>query len=138
MLLTDPAEAADFVAKTKVDALAIAIGTSHGAYKFTRKPTGEVLAISRIAEIHKALPNTHLVMHGSSSVPQEWLAIINQYGGDIKETYGVPVDQLAGLGGTRKTSLSDASILGIPKEPGVHLRVEAWDPTPGRGQQPVL
>ena len=76
-LLTDPAEAADFVAKTKVDALAIAIGTSHGAYKFTRKPTGEVLAISRIAEIHKAIPNTHLVMHGSSSVPQEWLEMIN-------------------------------------------------------------
>ena len=77
MLLTDPEEAADFVAKTKVDALAIAIGTSHGAYKFTRKPTGEVLAISRIAEIHKALPNTHLVMHGSSSVPQEWLDILS-------------------------------------------------------------
>ena len=93
-LLTDPAEAADFVAKTKVDALAIAIGTSHGAYKFTRKPTGEVLAISRIAEIHKAIPNTHLVMHGSSSVPQEWLAIIRQFGGDIKETYGVPVEEI--------------------------------------------
>ena len=77
-----------------VDALAIAVGTSHGAYKFTRPPTGDILAIDRIKEIHAALPNTHLVMHGSSSVPQEWLAIINQYGGDIKETYGVPVDQL--------------------------------------------
>ena len=94
MLLTDPEEAADFVAKTKVDALAIAIGTSHGAYKFTRKPTGEVLAISRIAEIHKALPNTHLVMHGSSSVPQEWLDIINKYGGEIPQTYGVPVEEI--------------------------------------------
>jgi len=93
-LLTDPAEAADFVAKTNVDALAIAIGTSHGAYKFTRKPTGEVLAISRIAEIHKALPNTHLVMHGSSSVPQEWLDMINKYGGAIPETYGVPVEEI--------------------------------------------
>jgi fructose-bisphosphate aldolase class II len=93
-LLTDPAEAADFVAKTKVDALAIAIGTSHGAYKFTRKPTGEVLAISRIAEIHKALPNTHLVMHGSSSVPQEWLDMINKFGGAIPETYGVPVEEI--------------------------------------------
>ena len=93
-LLTDPAEAADFVAKTKVDALAIAIGTSHGAYKFTRKPTGEVLAISRIAEIHKAIPNTHLVMHGSSSVPQEWLEMINKYGGAIPETYGVPVEEI--------------------------------------------
>ena len=93
-LLTDPAEAADFVDKTKVDALAIAIGTSHGAYKFTRKPTGEVLAISRIAEIHKAIPNTHLVMHGSSSVPQEWLEMINKYGGAIPETYGVPVEEI--------------------------------------------
>ncbi|MGB0351750.1 MAG: class II fructose-bisphosphate aldolase, partial [Synechococcus sp.] len=94
MLLTDPAEAADFVAKTKCDALAIAIGTSHGAYKFTRKPTGEVLAISRIAEIHKAIPNTHLVMHGSSSVPQEWLEMINKHGGAIPETYGVPVEEI--------------------------------------------
>ena len=70
------------------------MGTSHGAYKFTRPPTGDILAIDRIKEIHEALPNTHLVMHGSSSVPQEWLAVINQYGGDIKETYGVPVEQL--------------------------------------------
>jgi fructose-bisphosphate aldolase, class II len=94
MLLTDPAEAKDFVAQTGVDALAIAIGTSHGAYKFTRKPTGDILAIERIAEIHAAVPNTHLVMHGSSSVPQEWLAVIREYGGDIKETYGVPVEEI--------------------------------------------
>ncbi|HBV20382.1 MAG TPA: fructose-bisphosphate aldolase class II, partial [Nitrosomonas sp.] len=80
-LLTDPEEAADFVKKTGVDALAIAIGTSHGAYKFTRKPTGDILAIKRIKEIHQRIPNTHLVMHGSSSVPQEWLEIIRQYGG---------------------------------------------------------
>lgn len=93
-LLTDPEEAAQFVADTNVDALAIAVGTSHGAYKFTRPPTGDILAIDRIKEIHARIPNTHLVMHGSSSVPQEWLAIINQYGGDIKETYGVPVEQL--------------------------------------------
>jgi fructose-bisphosphate aldolase class II len=84
-MLTDPEEAADFVKRTQVDALAIAIGTSHGAYKFTKPPTGDVLAIDRIKEIHKRIPNTHLVMHGSSSVPQEWLAIINQYGGDIEE-----------------------------------------------------
>ncbi|NKN33086.1 class II fructose-bisphosphate aldolase [Marichromatium bheemlicum] len=93
-LLTDPEEAADFVAKTKVDALAIAIGTSHGAYKFTRPPTGDTLAISRIKEIHQRIPNTHLVMHGSSSVPQEWLAIINEFGGDMGETYGVPVEEI--------------------------------------------
>ena len=93
-LLTDPDEAADFVRRTQVDALAIAIGTSHGAYKFTRKPTGDILAISRIKEIHARLPNTHLVMHGSSSVPQEWLKIINEYGGDIGETYGVPVEEI--------------------------------------------
>ena len=93
-MLTDPQEAADFVAKTKVDALAIACGTSHGAYKFTRPPTGDILAIDRIAAIHKQIPNTHLVMHGSSSVPQEWLAVINEYGGAIPETYGVPVEQI--------------------------------------------
>jgi len=93
-LLTDPDEAADFVAKTGVDALAIAIGTSHGAYKFTRPPTGEILAIDRIKAIHARIPNTHLVMHGSSSVPQEWLAVIRQYGGAIKETYGVPVEEI--------------------------------------------
>ncbi len=94
MMLTDPVQARDFVARTGVDALAIAIGTSHGAYKFTRKPTGDILAIDRIAAIHAQIPNTHLVMHGSSSVPQEWLAIIRQYGGDIKETYGVPVEEI--------------------------------------------
>ncbi|HDZ55011.1 MAG TPA: fructose-bisphosphate aldolase class II [Pseudomonas xinjiangensis] len=93
-MLTDPEEAADFVNKTHVDALAIAIGTSHGCYKFTRPPTGDTLAIDRIKAIHKRIPNTHLVMHGSSSVPQEWLAIINEYGGDIKETYGVPVEEI--------------------------------------------
>ena len=93
-LLTDPEEAADFVRKTNVDALAIAIGTSHGAYKFTRKPTGDILAIERIKEIHQRIPNTHLVMHGSSSVPQEWLEIIRKYGGDMKETYGVPVEEI--------------------------------------------
>jgi fructose-bisphosphate aldolase class II len=93
-MLTDPEEAADFVAKTKVDALAIAIGTSHGAYKFTKPPTGDILAIQRIKEIHARIPNTHLVMHGSSSVPQEWLEVINQYGGEIPETYGVPVEEI--------------------------------------------
>ena len=93
-LLTDPDEAADFVKKTKVDALAIAIGTSHGAYKFTRPPTGDILAIERIKAIHKRIPTTHLVMHGSSSVPQEWLKIINSYGGDMGETYGVPVEEI--------------------------------------------
>jgi fructose-bisphosphate aldolase class II len=93
-MLTDPVQAKDFVEKTGVDALAIAIGTSHGAYKFTRKPTGDILAIDRIAAIHAQIPKTHLVMHGSSSVPQEWLAIIRQFGGDIKETYGVPVEEI--------------------------------------------
>lgn len=93
-LLTDPVEAADFVEKTKVDALAIAIGTSHGAYKFSRPPTGDILAIGRVKEIHAKLPNTHLVMHGSSSVPQDWLKIINEYGGDMRETYGVPVEEI--------------------------------------------
>jgi len=93
-LLTDPEQAVDFVEQTGVDALAVAIGTSHGAYKFTRKPTGEILAISRIEEIHRRLPNTHLVMHGSSSVPQELLEIINSNGGKIRETYGVPVEEI--------------------------------------------
>lgn len=93
-MLTDPEEAADFVKKTQVDALAIACGTSHGAYKFTRPPTDDILAVDRIKEIHKRIPNTHLVMHGSSSVPQEWLAIINEFGGQIPETYGVPVEQI--------------------------------------------
>ena len=106
-MLTDPTEAKDFVARTGVDALAIAIGTSHGAYKFTRQPTGDILAIDRIAQIHAAVPDTHLVMHGSSSVPQEWLAIIRQYGGDIKETYGVPVEEIArGIqSGVRKVNI---------------------------------
>ena len=93
-MLTDPDEAADFVNKTQVDALAIAIGTSHGAYKFTRPPTGDILAIDRIKAIHQRIPSTHLVMHGSSSVPQEWLAIINEFGGTIPETYGVPVEEI--------------------------------------------
>ena len=93
-LLTDPEQAADFVRRTQLDALAIAIGTSHGAYKFTRKPTGDILAIERIKEIHRRLPNTHLVMHGSSSVPQDLLEIIRQYGGKMKETYGVPVEEI--------------------------------------------
>ena len=93
-LLTDPDEAAEFVRQTNVDALAIAIGTSHGAYKFTRPPTGAVLRIDRIKEIHARIPNTHLVMHGSSSVPQEWLAVINEFGGEMGETYGVPVSEI--------------------------------------------
>ena len=93
-LLTDPEEAAQFVKATAVDALAIAIGTSHGAYKFTRPPTGDILAIDRIKEIHARIPDTHLVMHGSSSVPQDWLAVINENGGDMGETYGVPVEEI--------------------------------------------
>jgi fructose-bisphosphate aldolase class II len=93
-LLTDPEQAADFVKRTQLDALAIAIGTSHGAYKFTRKPTGDILAIERIKEINRRIPNTHLVMHGSSSVPQDLLALIRQYGGQMKETYGVPVEEI--------------------------------------------
>jgi len=94
MLLTDPDQAADFVRNTQLDALAIAIGTSHGAYKFTRKPTGDILAIDRIKAIHARIPNTHLVMHGSSCVPQELLAIIRENGGEMKETYGVPVEEI--------------------------------------------
>ena len=93
-LLTDPEEAAQFVADTGVDALAIACGTSHGAYKFTRPPTGDILAMDRIKAIHSRIPNTHLVMHGSSAVPQDWLAVINEFGGEIPETYGVPVEQV--------------------------------------------
>lgn len=92
--LTDPDQAEQFVAETGVDALAVAIGTSHGAYKFTSKPTGEVLAMTRIEQIHKKLPNTHLVMHGSSSVPQELQDVINKYGGKIKQTYGVPIEEI--------------------------------------------
>ncbi len=94
MLLTDPEEAAQFVKMTDVDALAIAIGTSHGAYKFTQKPTGKVLRIDRVKEIHARIPGVHLVMHGSSSVPEDWLEIINNYGGDMGQTYGVPVDEI--------------------------------------------
>ena len=93
-LLTDPEEAADFVEATGVDALAIAVGTSHGAYKFSRPPTGDILAIERIKEIHVKIPATHLVMHGSSSVPQDWLAVINEFGGEIPETYGVPLEEI--------------------------------------------
>jgi fructose-bisphosphate aldolase class II len=94
MLLTDPVQARQFVLATKVDALAVAIGTSHGAYKFTRKPTGEVLAINVIEAIHKQIPDVHLVMHGSSSVPQDLLELINKYGGEMPETYGVPVEEI--------------------------------------------
>jgi len=94
MLLTDPDQAADFVEKTQLDALAIAIGTSHGAYKFSRKPTGDILAIDRIKAIHARIPNTHLVMHGSSSVPQDLLQVIRENGGEMKETYGVPVEEI--------------------------------------------
>ena len=106
-LLTDPDQAADFVAQTGVDALAIAIGTSHGAYKFSKPPTGAVLRIDRIKEIHAKLPNTHLVMHGSSSVPQEWLKVINEHGGEMGETYGVPVEEIVeGIkNGVRKVNI---------------------------------
>ncbi|NVJ57809.1 MAG: fructose-bisphosphate aldolase class II [Vibrionaceae bacterium] len=93
-LLTDPEQAAEFVSLTGVDALAIAIGTSHGAYKFTREPTGDILAIDRVKAIHARIPNTHLVMHGSSSVPQDWLATINEFGGDMGQAYGVPVEEI--------------------------------------------
>lgn len=114
-LLTDPDEAVRFVEETQVDALAVAIGTSHGAYKFTRKPTGEILAISRIEEIHKRLPNTHLVMHGSSSVPQDLLELINQYGGKIPETYGVPIEEIQkGIkSGVRKVNIDTDNRLAI-------------------------
>ncbi|TSA22512.1 MAG: fructose-bisphosphate aldolase class II [Betaproteobacteria bacterium] len=106
-MLTDPDEAADFVSKTQVDALAIAIGTSHGAYKFTQKPTGKVLRIDRVKEIHARIPNVHLVMHGSSSVPEDWLAIINSYGGGMGQTYGVPVEEIVeGIkNGVRKVNI---------------------------------
>ena len=114
-LLTDPEQAVDFVQQTQVDALAVAIGTSHGAYKFTRKPTGEILAISRIEEIHRRLPNTHLVMHGSSSVPEDLIALINQYGGNIPETYGVPVEEIQkGIkSGVRKVNIDTDNRLAI-------------------------
>src|SRR5210317_1131508 len=131
-LLTDPEEAAKFVEDTKCDALAIAIGTSHGAYKFTRPPTGDILAIARIKEIHARIPDTHLVMHGSSSVPQEWLAIINNHGGDMGQTYGVPVEEIAeGIkNGVRKvnidTDLRMASTGSIRKF--LHDNPSAFDP----------
>lgn len=114
-LLTDPDEAVQFVERTQVDALALAIGTSHGAYKFTRKPTGEILAISRIEEIHRRLPNTHLVMHGSSSVPKEWIDMINEYGGAIPETFGVPVEEIQkGIkSGVRKVNIDTDNRLAI-------------------------
>ena len=115
MLLTDPDQAVDFVEKTGVDALAVAIGTSHGAYKFTKKPTGDILAMSRIEEIHAKLPNTHLVMHGSSSVPEELVDIINQYGGGIKKAYGVPVEEIQrGIkSGVRKINVDTDNRLAI-------------------------
>ncbi len=138
--LTDPAQAEQFVADTGVDALAVAIGTSHGAYKFKKKPTGEVLKMSLIEEIHKRLPNTHLVMHGSSSVPQELQDIINKYGGDIRQTYGVPIEEIQrGIKhGVRKVNVDTDSRLAIT---GAIRKVfaetpEAFDPrkylTPAR------
>ena len=127
-LLTDPGQASDFVRSTGVDALAVAIGTSHGAYKFTRKPTGEVLAMQRIREIHGRIPNTHLVMHGSSSVPQEWLEVIRAHGGAIKETYGVPVEAiLEGIrNGVRKINIDTDIRLAMT---GAMRRAMAKDPT---------
>lgn len=126
-LLTDPAEAEKFVAETGVDALAVAIGTSHGAYKFSRKPTGEVLAMSRIEEIHRRLPNCHLVMHGSSSVPQELQDIINRYGGQIRPTFGVPVEEIQrGIKhGVRKINVDTDNRLAIT---GAIRKVFAEDP----------
>ena len=126
-LLTDPEQAADFVQRTGVDALAVAIGTSHGAYKFTKKPTGEVLAIDRIREIHARIPDTHLVMHGSSSVPQEWLEVIRNYGGRIPETYGVPVEAiLQGIKhGVRKVNIDTDIRLAMT---GAMRRAMAEDP----------
>ena len=131
-LLTDPDEAADFVKKTGVDALAIAIGTSHGAYKFTTQPTGKILRIDRVKEIHDRIPTVHLVMHGSSSVPQEWLSIINNYGGDMGQTYGVPVEEIVeGIkNGVRKvnidTDLRMASTGAIRKH--LHENTSNFDP----------
>jgi fructose-bisphosphate aldolase class II len=126
-LLTDPAQAADFVARTGVDALAVAIGTSHGAYKFTKQPTGDVLAIDRIKQIHARLPDTHLVMHGSSSVPQEWLKVIRENGGAIKETYGVPVESIVeGIRhGVRKVNIDTDIRLAMT---GAMRRAMAKDP----------
>lgn len=131
-LLTDPAEAEEFVKATKVDALAVAIGTSHGAYKFTRKPDGEVLAMSRIEEINKRIPNTHLVMHGSSSVPQELQDLVNKYGGEIKQTYGVPVEEIQkGIRhGVRKINVDTdnrLAITGVIRQK-FHEKPEEFDP----------
>jgi len=128
MLTTDPDEALDFVTKTKCDALAVAIGTSHGAYKFTRPPTGDILDMNIISEIHKRLPNTHIVMHGSSSVPQELLEIINEFGGGMPETYGVPVDEIArGIKmGVRKVNIDTDLRLAAT---GQYRRVLSENPT---------
>jgi fructose-bisphosphate aldolase class II len=128
MMLTDPAQAKDFVERTGVDALAIAIGTSHGAYKFTRQPSGDILDIDRIAKIHAALPNTHLVMHGSSSVPQEWLAIIREDGGELRETFGVPVGEIQrGIkSGVRKVNIDTDIRLAMT---GAMRRAFAADPS---------
>ena len=132
MLLTDPDEAADFVKKTGVDALAIAIGTSHGAYKFTKEPTGKILRIDRVKEINQRIPSVHLVMHGSSSVPQDWLEIINNYGGDMGQTYGVPVEEIVeGIkSGVRKvnidTDLRMASTGAVRKH--LHDNTSNFDP----------
>jgi fructose-bisphosphate aldolase, class II len=127
-MLTDPDQAADFVAQTGCDALAIAIGTSHGAYKFTKPPTGDVLSIQRVREIHTKLPNTHLVMHGSSSVPQEYLAIIREFGGQMKETYGVPFEEIReGIrNGVRKVNIDTDIRLAMT---GAIRRTMAKDPS---------
>lgn len=127
-LLTDPDQAAEFVRETQVDALAIAIGTSHGAYKFTRRPTGDILAIDRVKEIHARIPNTALVMHGSSSVPQEWLQVIRENGGDIRETYGVPVEEIQeGIRhGVRKVNIDTDIRLAMT---GAMRRAMAQDPS---------
>ncbi|WP_281955115.1 class II fructose-bisphosphate aldolase, partial [Pseudophaeobacter arcticus] len=125
-MLTDPEQAVDFVKKTKVDALAIACGTSHGAYKFTRKPDGEILAMSTIEAIHKNLPNTHLVMHGSSSVPQYLQDLINEYGGDMPQTYGVPVEEIErGIkSGVRKVNIDTDNRMAIT---GMYRKIAAQD-----------
>ncbi|CAG1018301.1 fructose-bisphosphate aldolase, class II [Burkholderiaceae bacterium] len=137
MMLTDPGEARDFVAATGVDALAIAIGTSHGAYKFSRAPTGDTLAIERIAAIHASVPNTHLVMHGSSSVPQEWLAIIRDHGGDIRPTFGVPVEQIQrGIAsGVRKINIDTDIRLAMT---GAMRRSFAKDPSEFDPRKPMM
>jgi fructose-bisphosphate aldolase class II len=127
MLVTNPDQAADFVAQTGVDALAVAVGTSHGAYKFTRKPTGDILAMDVIEKIHAKLPNTHLVMHGSSSVPEEIREEINKFGGAIPETYGVPVEEIVrGIrSGVRKVNVDTDGRMAIT---AAIRRVFAGDP----------